>query len=149
MLVRYNPLHGLLKRERLFPRFFEDDFFGSVWKGFGEMLTDEPKVEVQETEKNYLVRAEFPGYDKDEVKAEVVDHTLTLRAEHKDEKWDQNEEQGWRSIETRQGSFCRTIPLPEDVEVNGIKAELKNGVLRITLPRDQKKGKSSREITIH
>jgi|YNPNPStandDraft_1061719.scaffolds.fasta_scaffold45802_2 HSP20 family protein len=149
MLVRYNPFTSLFRRERLFPRFFEDDYFASLWKGFGDLFVDEPKVEFKETKNNYLVRAEFPGYDKDEIKAEVVDHTLTLQAEHKEEKWDQDEKEGWRSIETRQGSFYRSIPLPDDVKVDGIKAELKNGVLRLTLPRDQSKSKRVKEIPIH
>jgi len=149
MLVRYTPFHSLLRRGRMVPRFFDDEFFGSLWRRFDETLPQEPNIELKETTKQYMVRAEFPGYDKDEIKAEVVDHTLTLRAEHREEKWDQSEDEGWRSIETRQGSFCRSIPLPQDVEVDGIKAELKNGVLRLTIPRDQRKVNTSREITIH
>ena len=74
---------------------------------------------------------------------------LKLHAEHKDEKWDQNEDEGWRSIETRSGSYTRSFSLPEDVMEGKVKAEMKDGVLRITLPRDPKRGKAIKEIEIH
>lgn len=149
MLVRYNPFRSLWSRPSLLPSLFDDDFVGFFPRVFGDFLRlDEPKLEWVEKEKNYLIRAEFPGYEKDEVKAEVVDGVLRLRAEHKEEKWDQNEEEGWRSIETRTGHYSRSIPLPEDVVVDKIKAEMKNGVLRMTLPRDPKKAPAVKEIPV-
>jgi len=151
MLVRYNPLRALRRRDVRFPSLWDHDFFGDFFEGFRDLdlNVEEPKFEVKENEKNYLVRGEFPGYGKDEVKAEIVDGVLKLHAEHKDEKWDQDEDEGWRSIETRSGSYSRTLPLPEDVLIDKVKAEMKDGVLRITLPRDPKKGKPVKEIEIH
>ncbi len=151
MLIRYNPFRHLVRREDLFPEMWnwDDGFFGSLLNRFNDFNVEAPKIEVEENKKNYIIRGEFPGYDKDEVKAEVVDDRLTLRAEHKDEKWDQNEDEGWRKIETHQGSFSRSFILPEDVTPEKIKASMKDGVLRITLPKDPKKEKKVKEITVH
>ena len=88
MLVRYRPFRVLRRGEDYFPSLWNHDFFGNFFENFRDLKTEEPKVEVKEDDKNYLVRGEFPGYGKDEVKAEIVDGVLRLHAEHKDEKWD-------------------------------------------------------------
>jgi len=151
MLVRYRPLRALRHRENPVPSLWNHDFLGDFLENFRDVnkKTEEPKIEVKEDENNYLVRGEFPGYGKDEVKAEIVDGVLKLHAEHKDEKWDQNEEEGWRSIETQSGSYTRSFALPEDVMEEKVKATMKDGVLRITLPRAPKKDKAAKEIEIH
>jgi len=151
MLVRYRPFRALRRRDDYFPSLWNHDFFGDLFENFRDLKlkTEEPKVEVQENKKSYLVRGEFPGYGKDDVKAEIVDGVLRLHAEHKDEKWDQNEDEGWRSIETRSGSYTRSFQLPEDAVADKAKAEMKDGVLRITLPKNPKEVKRAKEIKIH
>ncbi len=151
MLIRYNPLRQWVRREDLAPAMWNrpDDFFGNFLNKVNDLNLEAPKIEVKENEKNYLIRGEFPGFDKDEIKAEVVDDRLTLRAEHKEEKWDQNEDEGWRSIETQQGAFTRSFILPEDVAIDKVKAKMKDGVLRITLPREPKNEKKAKEIAVH
>jgi len=138
MLVRYNPLRALVAHRRE-PRFLDEPFLPTLWGDLGNLIGPETNLVVKEEKKNYLIQADLPGYAPEEVTAELKDGVLTLRAEHNDEKWDQNEKEGWRSIETRRGAFYRSIPLPEDVNPEEIKAEVKNGVLRITLPKDSKK----------
>ena len=151
MLVRYRPLRAMRRKDEYLPSLWNHDFFGDFFENFRDLnkKTEEPKIKVKEDENNYLVRGEFPGYGKDEVKAEIVDGVLRLHAEHKDEKWDQNEEEGWRSIETQSGSYTRSFALPEDVEEDKVKAKMKDGVLRVTLPRAAKKEKAAKEIEIH
>jgi HSP20 family protein len=151
MLVRYRPFRAMRRRDEYLPSLWNHDFLGDFLENFRDLnkKTEEPKIEVKEDENNYLVRGEFPGYGKDEVKAEIVDGVLKLHAEHKDEKWDQDEEDGWRSIETQSGSYTRSFALPEDVMEEKVKATMKDGVLRITLPRAPKKGKEVKEIEIH
>ena len=149
MLVRYRPFRALRHREPYLPTLWNNDFLGDFFDSFRDMNMEEPKLEVQENEKNYLLRGEFPGYGKDEIKAEVVDGVLRLHAEHKDEKWDQDEDEGWRSIETRSGSYTRSFQLPEDVVADKAKAEMKDGVLHITLPKNPKEVKKAKEIKIH
>ena len=138
------------RRDEYLPSLWNHDFFGNFLENFhNHESVEEPKIEVKENDKNYLVRGEFPGYGKDEVKAEIVDGVLKLHAEHKDEKWDQSEEEGWRSIETRSGSYTRSFALPEDVNQDKVKAKMKDGVLRMTLPRTPNKDKAAKEIEIH
>jgi HSP20 family protein len=149
MLTRIRPFRALRRRDDFFPSLWDNGFFGDFFADFRSPKTEEPKLEVQENDKSYLVRGEFPGYGKDEIKAEIVDGVLKLHAEHKDEKWDQNEDEGWRSIETRMGSYTRSFALPEDVVEEKVKAEMKDGVLRITLPKDPKKANTVKEIEIH
>ncbi len=151
MLVRYRPFRAMRRRDEYLPSLWNHDFLGDFLENFRDVnkKTEEPKIEVKEDENNYLVRGEFPGYGKDEVKAEIVDGVLKLLAEHKDEKWDQDEEEGWRSIETQSGSYTRSFALPEDVMEEKVNATMKDGVLRITLPRAPKKGKETKEIEIH
>ena len=150
MLVRYRPFRAMRRRDDYLPNVWNHDFLGDFFENYRDLKKmEEPKIEVKENDRNYLVRGEFPGYGKDEVKAEIVDGVLKLHAEHKDEKWDQNEEEGWRSIETQSGSYTRSFALPEDVEEDKVKAKMKDGVLRITLPRAQKKDKAAKEIAIH
>ena len=151
MLVRYRPFRAMRHRDESLPSLWNHDFFGDFFENFcdGNKKEGEPRIEVKEDEDNYLVRGEFPGYGKDEVKAEIVEGVLRLHAEHKDEKWNQNEDEGWRSIETQSGSYTRSFALPEDVEEAKVKATMKDGVLRITLPRAPKKDKAAKEIEIH
>ncbi len=150
MLIRYNPFRHLVRREDLAPAMWnwDDDFFDNFLNKVNDLNMEAPKIDVKENKKNYLIRGEFPGFDKDEIKAEVVDDRLTLRAEHKDEKWDQNEDEGWRSIETHQGAYTRSFMLPEDVAIDKVKATMKDGVLRITLPKEVNKAKKTKEITV-
>jgi len=132
------------------PSLWDEDLFGfnSLFKGLESLKMEEPKIEFKENKKNYLLRAEFPGFDKDDIKAEVVDGVLTLRAEHNNEKWDQDEDEGWRSIETSRGGYTRSFRLPEDVALDKIKAEMKKGVLRMTLPRNAEEKEPAKQIAV-
>jgi len=147
-LERYNPFRNRLSRRESLPRVWDEDFFDRLWRGFDDLQLDAPRIEVKEQKDKYLVRAELPGFDREEVKAEVEEGVLRIEARHKEEKWDQDEEEGWRSVETRAGSLFRTIPLPEDVVTENIQAEMKNGVLRLTLPRDPARAGTGKEIQI-
>jgi len=149
MLVRSRPYRHPARRSGFFPSLWDDSFFTDLWNGFRGDGLQEPRIDLTENEKNYLVRAEFPGFDKDDIKAEVKEGVLTLHAETRDETWDQNEDEGWRSIETRRGSTRRSIVLPEDVEVDKIQATMRKGVLRLTLPRRAEKAPRPKEIEIH
>ena len=149
MLAIYRPYRHPAFRTSVVHDFWDHDLFTDLWRGLPELPLEPPKVEMTENKKNYLIQAEFPGFDKDEIKAELENGVLTLHAENRDEKWDQDEKEGWRSIATRRGKYQRSFVLPEDVETDKIKATMKKGVLRLTLPRNPDKAPTSREIEIH
>lgn len=130
-LIKYNPF-----RETLPDRLFNSWFFGpSIFRRFEE--EDEgltlPKVDVTEGEKEFTVTAELPGYTKEEIKVEVENGRLSLRAEHNEEKEEKKEHYHLR--ERRYGSFVRTFGLPENVDAEKIEAKTKDGILTLTIPK--------------
>jgi HSP20 family protein len=92
-----------------------------------------PPADVIEREKEYLVKVDLPDVHKDEVKVLFDDGVLTIKGERKVEK----EIKGEKVHRTERyfGTFERSFALPDDVEVKGIRAESKDGVLIVTLPR--------------
>lgn len=86
-------------------------------------------INLYREKEQYILRAEVPGFDKKDLSLEVVDGSLILSGHHrKEEKAKGTEESG----ETR---FTRTVPLPEEIDATGIKAEYANGVLTVTMPK--------------
>ena len=111
-----------------------DDFWGApslargeTWSGFA------PQVDVTETDKDVKVCAEIPGVDAKDIDVSVEDGTLRIRGEKKYER--EENEKGQYRMERSYGSFERAIPLPVEVDEAKAKAEFKNGVLRLTLPK--------------
>lgn len=95
-----------------------------------------PKIDMKETEKEFIINAEIPGVDKKDIKLEINDNLLTISFEKKQEK-DEKGKEGWRIIERSYGKFSRTIALPQPVKNDGAKATYKDGVLKITLPKQK------------
>lgn len=95
-----------------------------------------PSVDVSETAEEFIVKAELPGVQKDDIKVSVESGVLTLRGERKQEK----EEKGkkYHRIERQYGSFMRTFTLPDNVDESKIQAEAKDGILNVRLPKSEK-----------
>ncbi len=123
------PGFGSLQREM--DKFFEDFFRRS-----GLQARWGPAVDVVEKAGSVIVRAELPGVEPEDVDISVSGNTLTIKGEKKEEK----EEKGksYYRVERSYGSFCRTINLPDGVVADKAKADYKDGVLQITLPRSEK-----------
>ena len=99
-----------------------------------------PSADVSETDAAYLIKAEIPGVNKEDVKVTVQDGTLTLQGERKMEK----EEKGkkFHRIERSYGSFLRSFRIPEDADENSVKAEFKDGILNVTIAKTSKANKN-------
>jgi HSP20 family protein len=95
-----------------------------------------PTVDISETDGEYLIKAELPEVKKEDVKVTVENGVLTLQGERRQEK----EEKGKRfhRVERLYGSFVRSFSLPESVDESGVKAEYKEGVLNLHLPKSEK-----------
>ncbi len=95
-----------------------------------------PAVDISEDDKEYLIKAELPEIDKKDVKVTVQDGVLTIQGERKQEK----EEKGKRfhRLERSYGAFLRSFSLPEDAAEDNIKAEFKDGMLYVHLPKSAK-----------
>jgi HSP20 family protein len=123
--------------ERLF-----DDFFGRrwlrpfAWEGMFPEMPAMPSVDVIDRDDEVVVRAEVPGYKKEDIEVSVSDSSLTIKGERKAE---QKEEKGdYYRCEISQGAFSRTVALPAEVDDAKAKATMKDGMLELTLPKREK-----------
>jgi HSP20 family protein len=94
-----------------------------------------PYVNVAEYKGNIQVVAELPGVPKEDVKLQIHDGELKISGERKVPE--NTKESKWLRQEIRYGSFSRTIQLPESVDAEKVTAEYINGVLRVTLPKQE------------
>jgi len=96
-----------------------------------------PKVDIHKIDGALLVTAELPGLKKEEVKVEMTDTNLVIEGERKLEHKEDRE--GYHRYERSYGNFYRAIPLPAGAKAEEVKAELTEGVLKITIPVPEEK----------
>jgi HSP20 family protein len=131
-LMRWEPSEGLTSLRREMERLFED-FFERGARRSGALGAWEPAVEVADTKDAVVVKAQVPGIPKDNIQVNVTDDTVTLKGEMKEEE--KKEEKNYFRREFRYGAFMRTIPLPVAVQADKTTAQLKDGVLEVTIPK--------------
>ena len=124
--------------EDFFDRFFRHSGL-PVTTGRESLATGDwsPRVDIAETDKEYLVKAELPDVTKDDMHVSVDNGVLTIRGEKKQEKEEKNKK--FHRIERHYGSFSRSFTLPDNVDAAAIKASFKDGVLNVSLPKTTKK----------
>ena len=126
-LIPYRPFHEL---ERFFN---DDDLFPSKTK----RTLREPRMDIYEEDDNLIVEAELPGVDPDNVDINVTEDALNIRAKHEQEK--EKEEKGYYKKELSRGFFKRAVPLPVKVKNEEAEASYEDGVLKITIPEQERK----------
>src|ERR1700722_1934525 len=94
-----------------------------------------PAVDIQETENDLVLKADVPDVDMKDIDVRVENGTLSLRGERKFESEKKNG--SWHRVERSYGRFERAFALPNTVDFEAVKAEYKNGVLTITLPKKE------------
>ncbi len=133
-LVRWRPSRDLLNMNSDFDRFFSDVFDNSLNKRYnGSERTIYPTIDLSESDKEFVVKAELPGVDKDNVKISLQENILTLHGDKIHGKEGKNE--NYRLNERIYGVFERSIRLPNSVDAKKIKASFKDGILSINLPK--------------
>jgi HSP20 family protein len=105
-----------------------------------------PVADVIETDSEYLIKAELPEVRKEDGNISVQDGVLTLTGERKQEKSTDNEKV--HRVERSYGSFVRRFSLPNNVDETGIRAESKDGVLVIHLPKQKAEQPEARQIAV-
>ena len=145
-LVRWNPwrdmttMHGRLNRLVNDPFFrthrFDDEAGFGLWN---------PVVDLYEKDDNFVIKAELPGVDKNDIGIDLKDGVLTLSGERSDNS-EVNDDNYYRRERTY-GKFQRVFTLPADVDSDKINAEFKDGVLVVEIPKPEKSKPKS--ITIH
>lgn len=103
-----------------------------------------PSVDVSETEKEYLIKAELPEVKREDVKVSAEEGVLTIQGERKQEK----EEKGkkFHRIERSYGAFERSFTLPDGVDESKVTADFKEGILNVHLPKTEKAKPKSIEV---
>ena len=105
-----------------------------------------PAADVSETDGEYIITAELPEVRKQDVSITVQDGVLTLAGERKQEKRDEQEKV--HRIERHYGAFARRFALPENADEQGIKAESRDGVIVIHIPKQRVIEPQPRQIQV-
>ena len=92
-----------------------------------------PVVDIEETDKNYMIRAELPGLDKDKVKVSVEDGVLMLSGERNLER--KVEGKTFHRVERSHGTFSRSFTLPEDADTKKVNANYRDGLLEVSVTK--------------
>lgn len=121
-----------------------DDFFNESVSGF--LTTAHPiKADVRETEKEYIIDAEIPGVKKEDVKLEFRDNQLTILVEQNHQINEEND--NYIRKERRYGSFSRSFYV-ENVKHEGVAAKYNDGILSITLQKEETAKNNNYQINI-
>ena len=138
---------------RAFDSLFDDFFRGFDLAPFGRSFDELwnsrlPALDLQESEKEYTVRAELPGWDEKDIEVSVTGDTLTIKGEQQSESEEgEKDSDGYRQS-ARYGAFRRSIRLPAEVDRDRVSAATNRGVLTVTLPKTEAAQKQSRKIEI-
>ena len=92
-----------------------------------------PSVDISETNEEFVVKAELPGMNRDDVKVAVEDGVVRIQGERKQER--EEKDKKFHRIERSYGSFVRTFSLPSNVDEAKIQAQYKDGLLTVRLPK--------------
>ena len=142
-VVRWDPFRDLSTLQDRMNRLFDDA--GRGWRNDEPSATTSwsPSVDIFETEGEIVVKAELPGMDRKDIVLNLEKNVLTLKGERRFEK--ETKDDNYHRIERSYGSFSRAFSIPATVEEDKIRAEYKDGVLRIVLPKkEQAKAKQIR-----
>lgn len=143
----YRPLHEMDRMFEDMDSMFED-FFGQplMRRRRGKSGFRSPAMDIQDAGDKYLIQADIPGINKDDLEVEIKEDRLSIKAESKEEK----EEKGENYVRRERGyrSFYREIPLSENVLADEAEASYKNGVLEISLPKKEPEEEEGRKLEI-
>jgi HSP20 family protein len=145
-IVKWNPFRELEDIQTRLNRVFGDAPLGRT-NDDGLFFADwAPPVDIQETDKEYLIKAELPEVKKENVKVEMLDGVLTIEGERSQEK----EEKGkkFHKVERAYGKFVRRFALPTEVEATKVQAEFKDGMLNVHLPKSAGAKPKSVEVKV-
>ncbi len=145
-LKKWDPFKDLVFLQERMSRIFDEAFSHS--RGGAGLLGGAwfPSVDIYETDDEIILKAELPGIDIKSVSVEVEGNCITLKGERRFEK--NLSEENYHRMERFYGAFHRVFTLPYAVDSGGIKASLKDGVLKITVPKHRAEATSSVKVKV-
>ena len=105
-----------------------------------------PRVDIAETETEFVIKAEIPEVKKEDVKISVEDGALKISGERKQEK--EEKDKKFHRVERFYGSFMRSFILPDNIDESKIEATFKDGVLNVALPKTEKAKPKALEVKV-
>lgn len=124
---------------------FEKNFFRGFNTDFGNFR--DFRTDIIEKDDKYILSAELPGFNKEDINVDINDNMLTISAEHREENDEKDSKGNYIRRERTYGSYTRSFDI-SNVKVDDIKAEYKNGILELELPKLEEKPVSQRRIEI-
>lgn len=144
-IARWEPFRALDEAFGRMPALF-DRWPRSLEENGESRLEWAPSVNISETDTEYLIRAELPAVAKEDVHVTFDDGMLTVSGERKQRKEEKTEK--FHRVESVYGKFSRTFTLPDNVDSAAIKAESKDGVLSIHVPKSKVEKKQATQIKV-
>lgn len=132
-MMQFPEIRGMMEPMRsMMDDFFRTPFFSSPFFNWTSAM---PAVDIEETDDAYIVTAEVPGFNKDEIEVELHDNVLMIRGKRERREGGRflRRERAWSSAQ-----FQRVLQLPGDVDPHGVKADFSKGELVITLPKKER-----------
>jgi HSP20 family protein len=142
-ITRFNPFDDLRRMEAtLFEPFFrypfvQEEMRSSAWN---------PPVDVLEENEKIIVKVEAPGVDEKDLRVTFEDGLLTVTGERQFERRD---DRNYHRIERAYGSFTRTFTLPRSIDATAIKADYRNGVLEIEIPKKEESRPKQIQVNVN
>jgi len=134
-------------------RIFDD--FRSEWervflapRRFAADLARQPLIDLADNGMEYLLKAEIPGINKEDLNIEVGENEIEISGETKSEEKEEDKESGYIRRERRYSKFYRTLPLPDSVLTDKAEAELKDGVLTVRLPKASPPERKAKKVQV-
>lgn len=128
-LIRWQPFQEVETLHRQMNQMF-DELIASERQS---ATSWQPAIELQDTEDDLVLRSQIPGVDGKDIDIHVTREAVAISGEHRFEK--KTQEKGFFRSEFRYGNFQRVIPLPVPIQNDQVKADFKNGVLTLTMPK--------------
>ena len=144
-LIRWDPFGDV---DAMFNRMMSSHYWPrlALEGNGGKKVQWAPSADISETEKEYVIRAELPAVDKDDVQVMLDQGLITIRGERKQQKEDKNEK--FHRVESFYGAFERSFSLPENVDSDAIRCESKDGVLTVHIPKIEPKKAEPKKISV-
>lgn len=133
-IIRWQPWHEMESLRRQMDQLFDD--LTPITRDAASVVTGRawsPAVELKGTDTEVILRAELPGIKPEDLDVQVTPDTVAIAGEYKTES--QSEDHNVFRSEFRYGSFRRVIPLPSAIQNDQVKAEFKDGILTLTMPK--------------
>jgi HSP20 family protein len=116
-----------------FDRYFESFFGDSILAPSARIFNKMPSVDIQETEKSYVLDMELPGFDEKNIEIHIDGSNLTISSKIDETTEKKNEGRNYLLRERRQNSFIRSFKLPENTDPEAVSAVFKNGILTMEI----------------